>query len=357
MTSGSSKSGISIQRGIEIAIDEINGAGGLLGRPLELVVKDHRGNPARGVDNIADFAKIENLVAVVGGLHTPVALSELEEIHKNEVIYLSPWAAGTPVVENGYDPNFVFRVSVRDEYAGGFLVRKALDRGFTRIALALEQTGWGRSNETAMLQALKAEGLKPVAVRWFHWGAQHMQTIVTDIVDTKADVILFVGNAPEGKAIVRAIAEGPEMDRVPLISHWGITGGDFYETTREYIELVDLTFLQTYSFLKPTHPDRARKVIDQYVARYPDASSNNDIIAPVGTAHAYDLVHLLAQAIRQAQSIDRPAVRSTLENLEPYEGLVRDYQKPFSVENHDALEQTDFHLAEYGQGGVIALKD
>jgi len=57
-SSGSARSGESIRRGILLAMDEINGQGGVLGRPLQLVVKDHRGNPARGVDNIEDFAKM-----------------------------------------------------------------------------------------------------------------------------------------------------------------------------------------------------------------------------------------------------------------------------------------------------------
>jgi len=357
MSSGSAKSGIAIRRGIEIAIDEINNTGGLLGRTLKLTIKDHRGNPARGVDNITDFARMKNLAAVVGGLHTPVALHELKAIHQHKIIYLSPWAAGTPVVANGYKPNYVFRVSVRDQYAGGFLIRKALERGHKRIALVLEQTGWGRSNEKAMKAALKAKGMEPVAVRWFHWGTKNMKSLVGDLTAAKADVILFVGNAPEGQSIVRTLAQWPAAERLPIISHWGITGGDFYKNTHQFIEQVDLAFLQTYSFLKPTHPDRARKVITQYVAKFSDAKSERDITAPVGTAHAYDLIHLLAKAIKQTGSIKRPAVRSALEHLGAHAGLVRDYQKPFSADKHDALNESDFHLAVYAKDGVIVLKD
>lgn len=110
MSSGSAKAGEAIKRGMEIAVDEINGQGGVLGRNLDIIVKDHRGNPARGVDNLEELARTENLVAVMGGLHTPVAMHELKTIHKNGLPFLVPWAAGTPVVANGFDPNFVFRV-------------------------------------------------------------------------------------------------------------------------------------------------------------------------------------------------------------------------------------------------------
>ncbi len=66
MSSGSAPAGEAIRRGAVLAIREINSAGGVLGRPLKLVVRDHKGNPARGLDNIEDFAKDDNLVAVIG---------------------------------------------------------------------------------------------------------------------------------------------------------------------------------------------------------------------------------------------------------------------------------------------------
>ncbi len=113
---------------------------------------------------------MKDLVAVVGGLHTPVAQHELRAIHEAGVIYLGPWATGTEIVDNGYHPNFVFRVSVCDECAAGFLVREALKRGHARFSLALENTAWGRSNERAIRGVLADHALAPVEIGWFHWG-------------------------------------------------------------------------------------------------------------------------------------------------------------------------------------------
>ena len=117
MTLGSAQSGHAIKRGIQLALDEINQKGGVLGRKMVLLVKDHEGISARGVANFNAF-----LVAVMGGLHSPVALSELKVIHENRIIYLDPWAAATKIVKNDFHPNYVFRVSVNDEEAGPFLV-------------------------------------------------------------------------------------------------------------------------------------------------------------------------------------------------------------------------------------------
>lgn len=306
MSSGSARSGDAIQRGIVLAMDDINRRGGVLGRPLDLVVRDHRGNPARGLDNLAEFAEMKDLVAVVGGLHTPVALAELPFIHKNHILYLDPWAAGTPVVENGYTPNYVFRVSVRDEYAGGFLIEKAIAKGHEKIALLLEQTGWGRSNERSMTAALGARGLRPLTIQWFHWGTRDMTPQIRAAVDAGADVIMLVANAPEGAVALTAVATLPPEQRLPIIAHWGITGGNFFQQAGRNLEKVDLVFLQTYSFLDPPFPERAKKVVQAYGQKFPACQSAQDIFAPAGTAHAWDLIHLLAMAVEKAGTLDGP---------------------------------------------------
>lgn len=353
MSAGSARSGIAIQRGAELAIDEINARGGVLGRPLSLIIKDHRGNPARGVDNIEAFGSMDDLVAVLGGLHTPVALHELAMIHKQHIIYLVPWAAGTPIIDNGFQPNFAFRVSIRDEHAGAFLVDKALQSNYLRIGLALEKTGWGRSNERAMKKALQAKGLIPIGVSWFNWGAGNMEAAVSRLEKANPDVILLVANAAEGLELVKSIASRPSEQRIPVISHWGITGGNFFEQAGSLMDKVNLSILQTYSFISPPFPDRAKPVIAAYLKRYPDANNVEGIFAPTGTAHAYDLIHLLALAIEKAGTNDRNKVRNALENLENYKGLVRDYEPAFNAEKHDALDASDFNLSKYDHNGVI----
>lgn len=353
MSSGSAESGMAIQRGIELAIDEINAGGGVLGRPLSLVVRDHHGNPSRGIDNIIALAGRPELVAVVGGLHTPVALAELKTIHEQRIIYLGPWAAGTTVVANGYAPNFVFRVSVRDEFAGGYLVNQILKRGFERPALLLENTGWGRSNEKAIKSALALHGLAPATVQWFNWGAKQVSDQLQVIDYSRADVILLVANAPEGEVVMKDIAALQMDKRRPVISHWGITGGHFFRDTRQALEKTDLTFLQTFSFLATASVPRSATVARAYIARYDDCDTVEQIKSPVGTAHAYDLVHILALAIKAARSIDRDRVRAALEQVKHYPGLVRDYAPPFTARRHDALTGDDFHLARFNGNGII----
>ena len=353
LSGGAGQSGEAIRRGLLIAMDEINGAGGIGGRQLELVERDNRGIPDRGIDNINELADLTGLVAVFGGIHTPVALAELEAIHSNKVLYLGPWAAGTPVVDNGYDPNFVFRVSVRDEHAGGFLIQAALDRGFKRPGLLLWRTGWGRSNEAAMTAAIAEKGADLAGVEWFNSSQRDMSGAIEKLILAGADVVMLVANPLDGLTAVRDMAARQEEHRLPIISHWGITGGDFFAQGRAAIEQVDLTFLQTYSFYEPTFPERSKVFYEAYCARFGPCDSPAEIISPVGSAHAYDLLHLLHRAIEAAGTIDRDAVRAAMERLPRHEGLVRVYDPPFTPARHDALTAEDFRLCKFSAEGAI----
>lgn len=353
MSSGSAQGGEAIRRGILLAIDEVNAAGGVLGRPFELRVRDHRGNPARGIDNIEEFAAMDDLVAVVGGIHTPVAMAELESIHKHEILYLGPWAAGTPIVDNPYNPNFVFRISVRDEHAGGFLIDAALERGFRKPGLLLWRTSWGRSNQTAMQDWLVRLGREPAPVQWFNSGQEDLSEQIDALVALGTDVVMLVANPVDGLALVRTMAARPEEHRLPIISHWGITGGDWHKGAAAALARIDLTFLQTYSFVAPPIADRGERFYHAYCAKFSDCRGPADVISPVGTAHAYDLIHLLVMAIDKAGTTERAKVRTAMERLGHYEGVMRDYDPPFTAERHDALDASDFRLSRYDENGGI----
>ncbi len=353
MSAASAEAGEAIRRGAILAIGEINEQGGLLGRSLELVVRDHRGNPARGVDNIQELSDMPDLLAVVGGLHTPVALQQLKSLHEKKIIYLGAWAAGTPIVANGYEPNYVFRVSVRDEYAGGFMVKHALDHDVKKLGLLLERTGWGRSNEKAVTTALAERGLVAAGVEWFNWGIKDMGEQIERLHAAGADGVILVANPPEGLAALKSMAARPESARLPIISHWGITGGKFPQLAGDLLDEVDLVFLQTFSFLAPPFPERADKIFERYRLSFTETKTVEDVMSPPGTAHAYDLIKLLGKAVEKAGSLDRAAVRDALERIESHEGLMRNYAPPFSPTKHDALDASDFIMARYGDNGVI----
>lgn len=352
LSSDAAPAGLAIKRGMMLAAREINAAGGVLGRPLKILARDHRAMPSRGVANINHFAQKENLIAMMGGLHSWVALAEAPEAHRLKLPFLIPWAAANGIVDNGQSPNWVFRASVNDKFVGPFLVKGARDRGYDRVALLLENSVWGRSNHVSITERLDQLGLKPVLVKWFDRSEGEVAPTLTAIEKSGAEVILLVANPWDGVKIIDALAERP--DPLPVISHWGITGGAFWKQARKALKRVDLTFLQTFSFLAHANQPKVARIIKAYGQAF-DVQGPEAIFSPVGTAQAYDLVHMLAAAVEKAGSADRAAIRKALEELGTMEGLIRDYDPPFTPERHEALEVADYHLARFDEAGRIVI--
>ena len=91
------------------------------------------------------------------------------------------------------------------------------------------------------------------------------------------------------------VAALPVEQRLPIISHWGITGGEFARLAADALRRVDLAVIQTFSFIGTDTPI-ARRVLAAAKRLY-GIENPGDIKSPVGLAHAYDLTHLLARAI------------------------------------------------------------
>jgi branched-chain amino acid transport system substrate-binding protein len=359
MSAVAKEGGTSIKRGAMIAIEEINSAGGVLNRPLELIIKDHRGNPARGIANIKALSKQPDLVAVLGGVHTPVVLRELPIIHENEMIYLVPWAAGTAIVENGYKPNYVFRISVRDEEAGKVLIKQAKKLGVSKVGLLLESTGWGRSNEKSMTAAAADNSVGIVAIEWFNWGQKDMTEGISRLTRQGAEAILLVANVPEGIAAAKSLLILKSAINIPILAHWGIVSRDFVtHVGLEGLAQLNLFVLQTYSFATPTNPILNRRVINAYRNRFDANVTAESMPGAVGTAHAYDLIHILAKAIERANSTNKRDIRTELESMSFHQGLVKTYSPVFTKARHDALWAEDYFISRFdSQGNLVPLKD
>ena len=137
---------------------------------------------------------------------------------------------------------------------------------------------------------------------------------------------------------------------VPVVSHWGISGGRFPELAGPTAG--DAHFVQTYSFFGEQKPV-GRKVLDALKADYSVAGPEG-VFSPIGTANAYDAMHILAMGIEQAGSTDGDAIRAALEKLNgEYDGLVKTYVKPFSPENHDALGPKDYIMVRYDGERIV----
>lgn len=340
--------------GAQEAVREINARGGVLGgRPLKLVARDNRSVPQRGVANIREFARMPELVAFITGKFSPVAIEEVRLLPELKLIMLDPWAAADGIVDNGQDPNWAFRLSMNDTMAVAAVLHHARARGYTRLGAMLPTITWGRSNHDALRRELPR--VKKLGLAGVEWYTQAGEPVLIDrlhaLRQAGAQAIFLVANEREGAQLLREMEQLPAAERLPIISHWGVTGGDFPALTGTALHVQDFVVAQTYSFGMARH-GRAR-ALAKAAMRHFGVEHVEKIPSPVGIAHAYDLVHLLALAVEAAGSTDRQAVRSALERLPSYSGVVRHFAHPFTATRHEALGPGDVFFARYRPDGRL----
>lgn len=347
-----STSAQAIRNGAQVAVNEINAAGGVLGRPLEVIERDNRAVPARALNNLRELAADPDMVAVLSGRFSPVVVELLPEIHRLKMLMLDPWAAADPITDHNYRPNYVFRLSLRDTWALQVMMRHALKSGARRVGILLPNTDWGRSSlKAAEATAARDTRQEIVGSQWYNWGEPSLLAHYQALRAAGAQAIIFVANDREAVMLLNEMSSLPTEQRLPIVAHWGMTGGKFFEQAGASLKTIELSVVQTYSFIGKTDPV-ARRVL----AGLKPITGNDDprkVASPVGVAHAYDLVHLLARAIQQAKSTDRTAVRNALEKLGPYGGLLGQFDRPFSAERHDALSLSHVFMARFAADGAI----
>lgn len=353
-----STSAQAVALGVRSAIAEINASGGVLhGRKLQLVIKDHRSMPARGIRNIEQFAQMPEMVAVFGGRFSPVVIEELPKLKETRTLFMAPWSSADAIVDNQMNPNYVFRLSLRDSLAMPKLLATARKRGLNRVGLLLTNTSWGRSNFASAENFMKtARDMQLVGTAWYNWRDTSLIDQYQTLAAAGAQAIVLVANDDEAAVLVREMASLPAAQRLPILSHWGVTGGEFVKQAGPALQQVDFSVIQTFSFFN-ADPELVRRFMAS-AAQVSSVRTIADIKAPVGVAHAYDLMHILAKAIDLAGTAERSAVRDALEKVPLYRGLIKRYQPPFSARRHEALGQNELLMARYRNDGVlIPIKD
>lgn len=364
-----------IQKGIELAFDEVGNE--VEGYTIGFKYLDHRGNVVRSLGNYQQFIDDPDALVIYSGIHSPPLIKNREFINTNKALSLVPWAAGGPITRYPSSENWVFRLSIDDTQAGPVLIDFALkNKGCKSPHLLLEKTPWGDSNLVSMSDALAKNNIRRASVTRFNWNLQDIgaRAILRDIIERNDDCIILVANSAESKVLLAQLNQLPEESRVPVISHWGLTGGNFPEVVKaDDRKNLDLHFIQTcFSFTNPLQSEFAKSVFLR-LQEFSNGkiSSPDSLKAPSGFIHAYDLTRILIQAIRQVgltgdMSVDRNAVRVALENLRsPVEGLVKTYVSPFSVFDektsrnaHEALNAENYCMGKFGPNDeVLILQD
>lgn len=361
-----------IQQGIEVAFSEVNHQ--ISGYKFAFKYLDHRGNVVRSKRNYTTFINDPNALAIYSGIHSPPLIKNRAFINENKALTLVPWAAGGPITRYPAAENWIFRLSVDDTQAGPVIIDYAMkNQTCKKPNLLLEDTPWGESNLRSMSKALKTYNIDSPYITRFSWNlkSRGARELLRKISNDGSDCIVLVSNSVEGAVIINEITNLPISERLPIISHWGITGGSFHEKiTAEKRENLNLHFIQScFAFTNSAQTEFSNQVFSKLTKLSNDSINKpSDLKSAVGFIHAYDLTKLLIQAIRQTDLSgdivkDRNAIRLALENIHtPVQGLVKTYTQPFSIFDqninnnaHEALQNDSYCMGKFGPQDEILI--
>ena len=332
-TGGSSSMGVSMRDGVRLATDEINKAGGVLGRQILLVERDDEAKNERGVQIAQELINKEKVVAVVGYINTGVALASQRFFQEAKIPVMNNVATGSLVTKQFEDQpeNYVFRNAAHDSIQAPMIVEEAITRrGYKRVAILADSTNYGQLGRADLEAALGQKGIKAVAVEKFNVKDVDMTPQLLKAKEAGAEAVLTYGIGPELAQIANGMTKLGW--KVPMIGSWTLSMANFIDNAGPGGEGARMpqTFIQ-----EPTTPKRQSFIVNYLRTFNP---KNSRIDSPVSAAQGYDSVYLLAAAIKQAGNTEGPKIKAALEDLKaPVEGVVTTYNKPFSAKDHEAI--------------------
>jgi branched-chain amino acid transport system substrate-binding protein len=351
-TGGSAPMGVSMRDGVKLAVADINAHGGVLGRQLQLVERDDEAKNERGVQVAQELINKEKVVGTVGFINTGVALASQRFYQEAKIPVINNVATGSIITKQFVAPaqkdNYVFRTSANDTIQSAMIVDEAVVRQkHSKVAILADSTNYGQLGREDLERALAAKGIKPVAVEKYNLKDVDMTAQLLKAKQGGAEVVLTYGIGPE----LAQIANGMEKLnwKVPLIGSWTLSMGNFIDNAGKNGDGARMpqTFIQDGNTAK-------RKA---FIEAYQKAYKIDRMPSPVSAAQGYDSLYLLAAAIKQAGSTDGVKVREALENLNStVEGVVTNYTKPYSHDDHEAIKPNMVVIGEVKNGRVVLAK-
>jgi len=316
-----------VTRGYELAADAVNAAGGILGKPVE-IVRGNATNPQEGIAAVEQLATRDNVEVFIGTYLSAVAGAASETALNYNKLYWDTNALASVLTERGL-PNFVRS----GPYAATFaqvsvelIVEKiANELGKAPADLTVwiehEDSVYGSSIAEYQKESLEAAGVQVVGVGEHSFRAIDLTDSVLRAKDTNPDVWLNTGYVPDGNLLLRTAADQRFVP--PVIVFVGT--GDTAETL-EAMGAEGVEQLLVVSYPRPEISDEFGPGSDAYLAAY-RAKYGEDPIAPQSMS-AFVGFKMMAEAINRAGSADSAAVAGVLSS---FDDPVRTYETGFGA--------------------------
>ncbi len=297
LTGDGASFGQSSREGVELAVDELNAAGGVLGRQLRLLVEDDQSKPEEASNAVTKLITQDKVVAVIGEVASRRTLAAAPIAQRYQIPMITPASTNEKVTEVG---DYVFRVCFIDPFQGEVLAKFAYnDLKARKVAILKDQAqdySVGLTDSVAQhFTRLGGTVLPPVS---YSSGDADFKAALTRIRSEKPDVLFATGYYSEAAIITRQARElGMKM---PILGGDGWVG-DALQNGREALN--NTLISNHYS------GDNPDPIVQNFVSAYRKRFNREpDAIAALG----YDAIKVLADSLTRAQSTEGPKLREAI---------------------------------------------
>jgi len=279
--------GAQLSKGTEQAVEDINAAGGILGRKIVLSYGDDMSNPKEAV-SIANKFAAEGVQFVIGPWNSGVVIPASDSYENSGIVVITPSATNPKVTERGLWN--VFRTCGRDDQQGDVAASYLLSKfKGKKVAIVHDKTSYGQGLAAATKKALNKGNMNEVLYEGVSPGEKDYSALVSKIKVSGAELVYWGGLHPEAALIVRQMRE--RRIKAILMSGDGITTDEFASAGGPAVEGTLMTWQRD-----PRNRSEAATVVKKF--------RDKKIEPEATTLYSYAAVEVIKQAAEQAKSLD-----------------------------------------------------
>lgn len=303
LTGGQATFGQSSLNGAKLALKEINAAGGVLGKKINLVAADNKSEPSESTNAITKLITQDKVVAVLGAVTSSNTLAASPVAHANKVPFLSNTATNPRVtVENGKVKEFAFRACFIDPFQGTVMANFASKSLKVKTAAMLvdQSSDYAKGLAQFFEESFVKSGGKIVAKEAYLQKDKDFKSTLTKIRATNPETIFVPGYYEEAGMIVKQARE--------LGYNGPMIGGDGWDSPK-LIEIAGKDALKNTYFSNHYAADDKDPAVIKFVESYKkEYNQTPDALAALG----YDATLMLVDAIKRAGSAEPQKIRDAL---------------------------------------------
>jgi branched-chain amino acid transport system substrate-binding protein len=307
LTGGISQFGIGCHQGITLAFEELNVAGGVLGKKIDLVTEDNQSRPGQSATAVRKLITQDKVIAILGDATSSATLESAPIAQSDKIPMITPSATNPRITEVG---DFVFRVCFLDEFQGRVIARFARKNLKAQNVAILTDTKQDYSVDLAKFfkdEFTKLGGTISVD-QSYATGDTDFRAQLTSIRAAKPDVICVPGYYQEVGLIIR---QGRQIGlKMPFIGCDGWANQALLDVGGKAVEGCYFT----NHFSPDDQAANVKNFVEKYRQKY---GSVPDTFAALG----YDAARMLAGAIQRAGTIETIAIRDVLAKTADFEGV------------------------------------